>query len=997
MWRQSYSHRCFLVGACLLLAVRVAGEPATQPLEAGALETRVAGLLKQLESDNYQDREAAGATMAKLPPEALPLLEAAIKRPDLPAETRNWLQLAIEPMRKGTGRVQRMADRLAYNRKTLVDAYDKIGKKDPKWDAPARKGLELSAVYYTRSAILDEQDSRAALASLRAAVTKGCDDPMVSYLAIRFVKEARFQQLYKAAQNLRASDYPAARKFGAFEVANERRYRQYSDDVAVTRKRIVDSLAYVAAMAAEKDTPADLIVDLLGGAMDTYKRCKGDRKELYDQIDAELAKSLPEDSLVRLNLKGRYYTSWAWDARGGDWAANVTDQGWKDFSERLGEAQKILEHAYTLYPNDPIAPTQMISVELGQGQGRARMEQWFDRATNAAPECIDAYRKKMYYLAPRWHGSEAEQLKFGRECLAAGDFASRVPLMVISAYREQAESTRYGVLVKRPEMGTDEAWADVSAAYDGYLAANPENDLDYTAYLKLALDAGRWKEADAIFKKIGDHLDTATFGGDDLVRLTKLDLAHRLADPPNFDPTARRTVEKEQELKNWRKMLLDDYAAVGSHNEKWDASVKFGLAALANAWGHSDNCKGDEIDVAHASLDKAVAAGCDDPMVKTVAAWITDGEFAIRGEGYVNTSLALLPAFFDSKYSASLKFSVGADLIDNQFGRSINTTKVVEHTQKDGKPTLDALIALLPLVQPENLLRNSRFAEQINNLSEDYIWLGEAPDVVNARIQKAMADAKIDQRTIDYERAWFAEYDGWRHFPTKKRMMDISAKKPEFAEFTSRVEESRKIFESLWVADPCDQVAPKEMIDIATLQRRPREYMEFWFRQALLPDPHYFAAYKNKYEYLAPWNMAVNSDYSDQLDFGHQCIHNGPATSEIPFISAMGWINWASWSPGGKPPMAEPAGPKIAEQHVWYNLNAVYSRYLTAYPANHKRRSEYAKLACLAEKWDVADREFKTLGDNVRVKEFGSQQRLDAFRKQAAEDGPTMPKQEKEE
>jgi hypothetical protein len=40
---------------------------------------------------------------------------------------------------------KRRHDLLAWNRRTLQEAYDQVGKKNPRWDEPARKTLDLAA------------------------------------------------------------------------------------------------------------------------------------------------------------------------------------------------------------------------------------------------------------------------------------------------------------------------------------------------------------------------------------------------------------------------------------------------------------------------------------------------------------------------------------------------------------------------------------------------------------------------------------------------------------------------------------------------------------------------------------------------------------------------------------------------------------------------------------------------------------------------------------
>ena len=40
---------------------------------------------------------------------------------------------------------KRRRERLEWNRRTLRGAYDKVGKKDPRWDEPAREAMDLAA------------------------------------------------------------------------------------------------------------------------------------------------------------------------------------------------------------------------------------------------------------------------------------------------------------------------------------------------------------------------------------------------------------------------------------------------------------------------------------------------------------------------------------------------------------------------------------------------------------------------------------------------------------------------------------------------------------------------------------------------------------------------------------------------------------------------------------------------------------------------------------
>ena len=58
----------------------------------------------------------------------------------------------VPPSRRTrSGRQRRRGDALRWNRKTLAGAYDKVGKKDPRWDKPAREALEALARLFGRA------------------------------------------------------------------------------------------------------------------------------------------------------------------------------------------------------------------------------------------------------------------------------------------------------------------------------------------------------------------------------------------------------------------------------------------------------------------------------------------------------------------------------------------------------------------------------------------------------------------------------------------------------------------------------------------------------------------------------------------------------------------------------------------------------------------------------------------------------------------------------
>src|SRR5688572_24972832 len=112
---------------------------------------------------------------------------------------------------------------LAFNRRTLVEAYEQAGRRDPKWDEPAKAFLESMARHFTMygrhemywpepPTSLEHQ-----LALGRKAIDAGCDDPLVLYCY--FVplenksKEEALSVLRRAHEGLKSGNYPPLRVY----------------------------------------------------------------------------------------------------------------------------------------------------------------------------------------------------------------------------------------------------------------------------------------------------------------------------------------------------------------------------------------------------------------------------------------------------------------------------------------------------------------------------------------------------------------------------------------------------------------------------------------------------------------------------------------------------------------------------------------------------------------------------------------------------------------
>jgi hypothetical protein len=413
--------------------------------------------------------------------------------------------------------------RYDWTKKALVGGYDRVGKHDPKWDADARQALSLITEVWATPRQHKGLD-RQAFELSQKAVEAGCDDPMVLYVYARTFRVRGHNPEKSIALHERAADALADSGYSAFYRALAQcraaqlkleRYNYFkktkgvenADDYSAAMARFDKATGLLVDVAKEADLPLTEWVEL-GDVLDAVAIDKLGKLQV-DKALPLFEKSAPK--VAYLTVKGRLYTLWAWEARGGGFASTVTREGSKLMDDRLAVAQDALEEAWKLDPTDVDAAIRMLTVELGQGQGRQRMELWFKRATQANPDSLEAYNDKLYYLEPKWYGSPEDMLQFGRDCLKEGRFGTDVPLVLELAHTSLSHYTHGGWqrtadpdYFKQPGV-----WADLKAVHEGYLKTDTGTDLDYTRnrYAYLATLCGAWDDANKMFAVIGDHPD----------------------------------------------------------------------------------------------------------------------------------------------------------------------------------------------------------------------------------------------------------------------------------------------------------------------------------------------------------------------------------------------------------------------------------------------------------------------------------------------------------
>ncbi|WP_406700950.1 hypothetical protein V5E97_19355 [Singulisphaera sp. Ch08] len=402
---------------------------------------------------------------------------------------------------------------LAWTKKTLADAYEEVGIKDPRWNELVRDLMKTAVPLFVELDDIHSHDQ--VYLPAKKAIEAGCNDPIVLYIYARTSSGHNYpgpeeyeRRFTTAASALEASAYPPIRKaIGLMHSADLKLYHkeQSARDEA---RRCYDAALALFPESAKADglTPftRQLWLGKLETLCDNLGRLTGDSKTAYEQIDAVLEK-VPAAKSVRMGLRGKFYVSYAWEARTAAAAVDVTEDGMRKFGERAAEARRALQDAWRLDPDDSLSATEMITVEMAIGEGdRGVMEKWFQRAMEADSNNLRACTSKLLWLEPKWHGSVPEMISFARACRDTKNWRSRITLLPAEVYRRLGMNLPTEAQTKFFRIA--EIWEDIRGVYVDYLTHDPEDDTVRSDYAGFCYLCGHYDEAHAQFQKVGDRL-----------------------------------------------------------------------------------------------------------------------------------------------------------------------------------------------------------------------------------------------------------------------------------------------------------------------------------------------------------------------------------------------------------------------------------------------------------------------------------------------------------
>jgi hypothetical protein len=381
-----------------------------------------------------------------------------------------------------------------WDRRNLVEAYQRVGRRNPIWD-------EAALQFISRHELVEMWSSEELVPEGRRLVALGCDDPLVLYLValdlwLTDMESGDATRLFKASlQGMKQVPYP--RGVARFVVSGLRRdFGRRGNGAAQNNLAPLELAWFKEALTDGSYLPGDEVT------LAAHLRW-GSGQSLFERNPDAVATAVGANvglaPWVRLLVSARRHLHKAYEARGGGYANSVTPEGWKGYDRELALARKDLTRAWRERPDRPeIAVAMMELVKSGNVRRGETVRRWFDRAVSAQIDYWAAYSTMLDHLRPRWSGSHEQMLAFARECVDTGRYDTAIPhalFQALDCIEEDEQESEHPVVSVYRRPGVFDL---VSRVVDGYLGTAPTAMArrEYqTRFVVAAHKAGRDAEA----------------------------------------------------------------------------------------------------------------------------------------------------------------------------------------------------------------------------------------------------------------------------------------------------------------------------------------------------------------------------------------------------------------------------------------------------------------------------------------------------------------------
>ena len=447
-------------------------------------------------------------------------------------------------------------------------------------------------------------------------------------------------------------------------------------------------------------------------------------------------------------------------------------------------------------------------------------------------------------------------------------------------------------------------------------------------------------------------------------RQALLDFVRR--EKPLHEARMRREKVLEEE-RNWdERTAIEAYLRVGDHNAKWDELAQRGIHVYCQTPRNTPPTE------ARAALETAMAAGCTDPMVLSMAA-----DVRVRSGWDPHDVLNLYQGAHDRMMHSAYPAYRKEWLIVRYLALDFNTANS-EAYARQAKVLDQPMVNVLRRLRSEMMVTWPGVAkdgaptgllEQM--VAEVFHWSGADDEGAYKKIapplEAAMPNSPVPLwfKGVFYEewaRRARGEGDADQITPERRKLM------------AERMDIAQQALQKAYEMDPRDPRIPTDMFRVERGLDKGPAVMEMWFKRAMDADPDNLEACEAKLDYLEPrWH----GNDGEMLRFGKQCYESGNWRARLPLLLAEAHRRLCAYEP-------DPIG-YVHRPDIWTDVERVCEPYLRVVPDDIERRSYYCALACFATQWKIAKAQFQILGPHVvpRLFGYGSMDEVNQYRQKA--------------
>lgn len=198
------------------------------------------------------------------------------------------------------------------------------------------------------------------------------------------------------------------------------------------------------------------------------------------------------------------WKNYAWKARGGGYANEITEDSIRLFEERLGKAHGILKELEGLPEQCPHRYAVLQNVALGQGWDREDYEKIFAKAVASERGYGSFYINKANYLLPRWGGEPGEHERFAEDAAAA---TAEFEGMGLYARIFWFDSGFGGMSGKDLFKNTGVSWSKMKQGFEDIEMKFPGSFWNLSHFAKFACLAEDRETAKALLTRIGGRYE----------------------------------------------------------------------------------------------------------------------------------------------------------------------------------------------------------------------------------------------------------------------------------------------------------------------------------------------------------------------------------------------------------------------------------------------------------------------------------------------------------